>query len=162
MRSWWIIICVGNALLCLLLFLLLRRLIFTSMIHGSFQVTLISRFFFLLPIEYLIFIYLFFFFVKFWDMGLLSLTSIFLKLFISEIGKQIDSFFGWGVGVEFSNQYFKFWILFSVLRNGFAEFGKTLLEFLHFLLNFPTWYIVRNQKKAAKSSLSNSFLLWIL
>lgn len=102
------------------------------------------------------------FFVKFWDMGLLSLTSIFLKLFISEIGKQIDSFFGWGVGVEFSNQYFKIWILFSVLRNGFAEFGKTFLEFLHFLLNFPTWYIVRNQKKAAKSSLSNSFLLWIL
>lgn len=34
----------------------------------------------------------FFFLFKFWDMGLLNLTSIFLKLLISEIGKQISFF----------------------------------------------------------------------
>ena len=40
-------------------------------------------------------------------MGLLNLTSIFLKLLISEIGKQINFFLlilWMGVGVEFSNQ----------------------------------------------------------
>lgn len=51
--------------------------------------------------------FFFFFWFKFWDMGLLNLTSIFLKLLISEIGKQISFFLlilWMGVGVEFSNQ----------------------------------------------------------
>ena len=37
--------------------------------------------------------FFFFVLVKFWDIGLLNLTSIFLKLFFSEVGKQIDLFF---------------------------------------------------------------------
>ena len=51
--------------------------------------------------------FFFFFWFKFWDRGLLNLTSIFLKLLISEIGKQISFFLlilWMGVGVEFSNQ----------------------------------------------------------